>query len=177
MMIDGFFNEGDAAAYRKLVQMTAGPIIEVGSYKGRSLEAISDLIGKRQLIAVDTWEGGGGLEIDNPDATYTEFMANMARLGLTDRLVVMRERSVNAAKVLQPRTAGLVFIDALHTFEAVTEDLVAWTPIVSPGGWIAGHDYKSPSKTEGWDSVKLAVDNYFGNRVVYFGGSVWGVQL
>lgn len=34
-----------------------------------------------------------------------------------------------------------VFIDAEHTYEALTKDLNAWYPLVKKGGIIAGHDY------------------------------------
>ena len=34
-----------------------------------------------------------------------------------------------------------MFIDADHTFEGVTSDIVAWGPKLKPGGLISGHDY------------------------------------
>ena len=35
----------------------------------------------------------------------------------------------------------LVFIDAEHTAEAVTQDIHAWWPLLRPGGYLMGHDY------------------------------------
>ena len=42
----------------------------------------------------------------------------------------------------------------MHTYDAVKEDIAAWSPKVRKGGVIAGHDYD-------WPEVRRAVDEAF----------------
>ena len=44
-----------------------------------------------------------------------------------------------------------IYIDALHTYEGVKNDIQNYKGLLIPGGFLAGHDY-------GWDGVKQAVD-------------------
>ncbi len=52
----------------------------------------------------------------------------------------------------------LVIIDALHTEEAVDEDIHLWTPKIRKGGTVCGHDYDNKR----FPGVKIAVDRYYG---------------
>jgi predicted O-methyltransferase YrrM len=65
--------------------------------------------------------------------------------------------SVEAAKLIPDGSLDFVFIDALHTYEAVLEDLAAWHPKVRRDGIVAGHDYR-------WDGVQKAVHEFFEAR-------------
>lgn len=51
----------------------------------------------------------------------------------------------------------LVIIDALHTEEAVDEDIHLWTPKVRIGGIMCGHDYENKR----FPGVKIAVDRFY----------------
>jgi hypothetical protein len=66
----------------------------------------------------------------------------------------------------------MVFIDASHDYESVLHDIKAWLPVVVDGGIISGHDYTSP----GYEGVKKAVDEHFGNRANHLASSVWWVR-
>lgn len=52
----------------------------------------------------------------------------------------------------------LVIIDAIHTEEAVDEDIHLWTPRVRVGGIMCGHDYDNKR----FPGVKIAVDRMYG---------------
>lgn len=56
---------------------------------------------------------------------------------------LLRLTSKQAAKLFKPAYFDMVFIDADHTEEAVTEDFNLWKPRVRPGGILCGHDYHS----------------------------------
>ncbi len=73
------------------------------------------------------------------------------------RIVAMS--SVTAAQLYDEGDLDFVFIDADHRYEQVLDDLRAWLPRVRPGGWIGGHDYKTPGMGTG---VHLAVSELVG---------------
>jgi len=57
------------------------------------------------------------------------------------QLHVVRMSSLEAAKIFPKKYFDLVFIDADHTYESVTQDIEAWAPLIKEGGLITGHDY------------------------------------
>lgn len=70
-----------------------------------------------------------------------------------DRAKMMKMKSLEAAPLIPNHSLDFVFIDALHTYEAVTEDIAAWYDKVRSGGLVAGHDYR-------WDGVQKAVHEF-----------------
>jgi len=62
-------------------------------------------------------------------------------------------KSLEAVLMIPDISLDFVFIDAMHTYEAVKEDIRAWFPKIRSGGIVAGHDYS-------WDGVKKAVDEF-----------------
>jgi predicted O-methyltransferase YrrM len=70
-----------------------------------------------------------------------------------DRSQIMKLYSVEAAPKIPDGSLDFVFIDALHTYEAVKEDIAAWFSKIRPGGLLTGHDYR-------WDGVQRAVHEF-----------------
>jgi SAM-dependent methyltransferase len=95
----------------------------------------------RELVAVDLSEAGS-------------YIAGLPRV------TFVRGYSDEVARRFEDGSFELVFIDADHTEEWVSRDLVAWMPKVKRGGIIAGHDYDSRN----WPGVKLAVDRFFASH-------------
>lgn len=73
------------------------------------------------------------------DEDYRAAMTIMEKYG--DRVTVLRYKSTEAAATFEDGSIDFVYIDGLHDFENVTQDVRAWYPKVRPGGVIAGHDY------------------------------------
>lgn len=76
-----------------------------------------------------------------------------------DRAELHIVSSVDAAAAWPPESVDLVFIDADHSREGCAADIDAWWPIVRPGGWLGGHDYKH-SDARFRFGVNLAVDAF-----------------
>ena len=60
------------------------------------------------------------------------------------RASILAMTSSEAAAKVEDGSLDLVFIDADHSKEGVTEDIALWLPKVKAGGWLGGHDYRNP---------------------------------
>ena len=133
------------------LQTLEDPVIcEVGVKIGQNFDKM--LIPKvKAAIGVDIWRETGergqndnNFEQDLLDDQYREVFDKYLP---QNRIRIIREFSVKAAKFFPDETFDFVYIDADHTYEAVTQDLDAWFPKVKVGGVIAGHDYISKEDT------------------------------
>jgi hypothetical protein len=141
--------------------------VEVGSWKGKSIAYLGVEVinsGKKiKCYAVDTWKGSPE-HTDDPyvktDRLYSLFMVNMQPVSSV--VTAIRKPSTEAAIDFEDESVDIVFIDACHEYACVKEDIAAWLPKVKKGGIISGHDYYW-----GENGVKKAVDEAFGDRVIY----------
>ncbi len=150
-------DEGDAlyaAAIDAAAAVPGLPLLEVGSYCGRStvwLGAAARAAGTI-VYAVDHHHGSeenqSGWEHHDPtvvDArtgrmdTLPMFRATIDDAGLEDVVVGVVGRSAIVAAHWQTPVA-LLFIDGGHGVEPARADYAGWTPHVAPGGTLAIHD-------------------------------------
>lgn len=82
------------------------------------------------------------------------------------RIRLHRMFSVDAAPYFPDGFLDWVYIDANHSFEAVTEDLQTWWPKVRTGGLFGGHDYRTELEWPQHCDVKRAVDTWRRDRPV-----------
>jgi Methyltransferase domain len=76
------------------------------------------------------------------------------------RANVIEMPSPAAAGAFEHASVDAVFLDADHSYEAVSADIAAWWPIVRPGGWLGGHDYRHRDKRFDFTGVDRAVDQF-----------------
>lgn len=154
---DGWFHVGDIKMYRHLVEQIPynGSMIELGVWKGRSLCSVADIIKRKNIkvFAVDTFIGSTNEPIEHKEAQEIDlkqvFEDNIKQYGINVEIFAM---TTNEASQIINQQFDLIFIDADHTFEAVTQDLENW--ITKCKGTIAGHDYEL-------DSIRKSVLNKF----------------
>jgi predicted O-methyltransferase YrrM len=131
-----------------------GPILEVGSYCGKSsvyLGAGAKLRGGR-LVCVDHHRGSEehqpGEEYHDPDLmdaaagafdSLPYLRRTLRQAELDDTAVLLVAPSVVAAS-LWSVPLGMVFIDGGHSHAAAHSDYEAWTPRIAAGGVLAIHD-------------------------------------
>ncbi len=146
-----------AAAYCR-----RGPVLEIGSYCGKStiyLAAAASAAGQL-VVTVDHHRGSEehqpGWEYHDPrlvDAgtgrldTLPRLRATLAAAGLEDHVVVVVGRSADVAGLWRT-PLGMVFIDGGHTEQAAVADYEGWAPWVAPAGVLAIHDV-FPDPAEG----------------------------
>jgi MMP 1-O-methyltransferase len=138
-----------AAAYA-----VCGPVLEIGSYCGKStiyLAAAASAAGQL-IVTVDHHRGSEehqlGWEYHDPALvdpgtgridTLPSLRATLAAAGLEEHVIVVVGRSADVAR-LWGTPLGLVFIDGGHTEAAAVTDYEGWAPWVTPGGALAIHD-------------------------------------
>jgi len=148
-------------------------IVEVGSWKGATTLALACNT-PGVVYAVDTFEGSVGEEQhqrlgEHPaDWLFGEFSRNTAGL---QNLKVMRmtslDASVKLSGVLVPEELrfDMIFLDASHDYDSVKADILAWFPLLTPGGLLCGHDRQ-------WLGVAQALDELVPNYRVGV-GAIW----
>ena len=145
--IDGWLSDAQGRALFQAAAASTGrgAIVEIGSWKGRSttwLASGARLAGRR-VYAIDPHS----LSREDPEAdTLDEFLANLARGGLTDVVdpLIMRSEEA-AARITGP--IELLFIDGDHSYEAVRRDAELWLPRVMEGGTVMFHDVATAAYT------------------------------
>ena len=152
--VEGWFNPGDIAFYKEIIEQFNGPahFVEIGSYKGKSSSFMAvEIANSKKNIkfdCVDTWEGspehqaGGNLEDADVinDLIFDVFKKNMEPV--KDYYTAKRMPSLQASASYPDNSLDFVFIDADHSYQSVREDIIAWWPKVKNGGIISGHDYQ-----------------------------------
>jgi hypothetical protein len=156
---------------------------EVGVWRGHTSAALLKSFPNLYLSAVDPWELGAFnptmvREMQELRKAHEEFCQ------LTDpfnpRVTILQMTSLEAASVCQDQSLDFVFIDGVHTYDHVCQDLRAWQPKVASGGVLSGHDYGGVGDRRGVFGVKRAVDEWAGEQklsVYVAAGNVWWVQL
>jgi predicted O-methyltransferase YrrM len=131
-----------------------GPLLEVGSYCGKSAVYLGSAAsaGGTLLFSVDHHRGSeenqAGWQHHDPEVvdpatgrmdTLPFFRRTIERAGLEDAVVaVVGDSPVIAAHWRTP--LGLVFVDGGHALGVVLADYEAWSPHVAAGGVLVFHD-------------------------------------
>lgn len=145
-----------AAAWR--LCGTVDRIVEVGTWRCRGAKIIRRDCPHAKLYLVDPF-----LPMHGEESMESLAMRACQTFQHDWNTKLLRLTSTDAALMLGG-SFDLVFIDAMHTYEAVTEDIRAWLPKVRDGGVLAGHDYGGK-----FDGVKAAVDTELGEENIVEG--------
>jgi predicted O-methyltransferase YrrM len=155
------------------VQLKNKRVCEIGCFRGVSTETFLQY-SPAEFYAVDIW----GMNIDYHECDWLGNLnfANIERefremTTLYDNVHIIKNYSIDAAKLFSNNSLDLVYIDGEHTYEAVKNDIQSWLPKISYGGYIAGHDYVQPQ-------LKQAVcENFPIDKIKTFKDSSWLVRI
>ncbi len=174
--IKGFMDpqEGQALYSAALIAAERGPLLEIGSYCGKSAMYLGAACKVRGalLYALDHHRGSEenqpgweyhDAELWDADAgamdTLPHFRSALRRAQLEDTVIPIVTRSTLAARHWNIPLA-MVFIDGGHTLEAALDDYRGFSPHVMPGGALAIHDIFSNPADGGqapYEIYKLAL--------------------
>lgn len=163
-------------------------VLELGGDRGVSTEVF--LLLCEEVVVVDPWDDFPDISFEfdhiEGDAAKADFM-NMRRTrcqqfldrnGKYPNLKIIRDYSPKAQTAMAAEYTGyfdLVYVDAVHEYQPVIDDVRASWPLVREGGWIAGHDYVLSDGEA--NKVIPAVDFLFGKgNVKVFSDSSWLIR-
>ncbi|MFF7459299.1 class I SAM-dependent methyltransferase [Kitasatospora sp. NPDC008115] len=142
------------AAAVTAARRTGLPVLEIGTYCGRSAILLADAAREAGTVAltVDHHRGSEeqqpGWEYHDPTLvdpevgrmdTLPRFRRTLHAAGLEEHVVALVGRSPQIAALWGGRLA-LVFIDGGHTDEHATADYEGWAPHLAPEGLLVVHD-------------------------------------
>ena len=159
--VKGFLSadEGEALFEVSKIAARLGPILEIGSYCGKSTIYIA--LGCREhggiVFAIDHHRGSEEHQIGelfhDPDLidkqtgnidSFVEFRKNIAEAGVEDNVVPIVAKSSIAASAWRTPLA-MIFIDGGHSLETTLTDYQNWSQFLLRGGFLGIHDvFDSP---------------------------------
>jgi hypothetical protein len=139
--------------------------VEVGCREGRTVGFVLEQCPEIRAIAIDPWcEQAPSTDVTretysdwNFEKIQEEFWKNVG--DSKDRCEHLRTTGTEVAERWDFKTRELpdvVFIDALHDYASVAEDIREWWPMVRDGGYLVLHDYNHK-----WPGVMRAVAESF----------------
>ncbi len=151
--VEGFLHPEELEKLSELA--TNREVLEVGSFRG--LSAWGMAITAKSVLCVDTFEAAtDGQRQTGGVTTLADFVRATARFANVSHI-----RSTSQAAADLPETQrqfGMIFIDAMHTYEDVKGDIQRWYPRLESGGVFVMHDYGH----EHFPGVKQAADELLG---------------
>ncbi|MEU1902519.1 class I SAM-dependent methyltransferase [Nocardiopsis dassonvillei] len=147
-------DEGTALFETAVAYAQVGPIVEIGTYCGKStifLGAAARATGVKVLTVdhhrgseehQEGWEYHDASLVDEATGrfdTLPHFRRTITEAGLDEEVIALVGRSTDVAAVWGT-PLGMVFIDGGHSEEAAQNDYDGWSPHVAPGGVLVIHD-------------------------------------
>lgn len=150
--IEGFMHPSEL---EQLVDLAVGQdVLEVGSFKGLSAWAMATVA--NTLHCVDTFRANSaGQQQLVTLQTLEDFRHATKRFNNVTFFVGTSE---DGAKQPGLGMFSLIFLDAMHTYEDVRDDIQRWWTHLISGGVMAFHDYRHRD----FPGVEKAVDEIFG---------------
>jgi predicted O-methyltransferase YrrM len=153
--IKGFLPDTEGWALYQLAQQGAlhGPLLEIGSYCGRSTLWLAQAAHDAGTVvfAIDHHRGSEEHQVGeffhDPELTdqsgrfdsLPTFRANVAAAGVESAVIPMICDAASLAPFWH-QPLGLLFIDGGHSLDAALADYRAWVGHIAPGGILAIHD-------------------------------------
>ncbi len=154
--IKGFMHDEEVLRLFELARTASamGPLLEIGSYCGRSAAIIGQAC-KENTSVLYSIDHHRGSEEQQPGEEYFDqdlyddrtggvntlplFRDTLKRAGLEETVVPIVSSSEVAGRMWQTGLA-MVFIDGGHSFEAAHTDFLTWSPHLISGGFLVIHD-------------------------------------
>jgi predicted O-methyltransferase YrrM len=173
--VEGWFSPEQVARVveRSSQVPPGGRIVEIGSFRGRSMIAIARSAPEgAEIVAIDPHAGNdrGPQEIegfeDEAAIDSKVFLTNLERAGVRDRVTYVRKFSHDAVDEV-PAPIDLLHIDGAHRYRPASDDIATWGAKVVDGGSVLIHDsFSSVGVT-----LALATKLAFSGRWRYAGRS------
>ena len=146
-------------------------MVEIGSFSGESSIIFAGKV--KKIYCVDPW-------ISNYDCLDTASFCDMNEVEKEfddnieqhDNIVKLKMKSASAHSLFENRSLDFVYIDGIHSYLPVKQDIQMWLPKLKHNRFIGGHDYiMNPNN---WmHPVSIAVDETLGKPDWVFRDNSW----
>lgn len=140
--------------------------IELGCYMGESTEVFAVSRKFIELHCVDAWKAEHLSTIAKEDE-YMQAEAEFDKVA-AKYPVIQKHKMLTIEYLPNAPMVDFVYVDALHTYEAVYTDIQLSIPKIRAGGILAGHDYSKEHP-----GVVQAVHEIIGRPDGYFIDTSW----
>jgi hypothetical protein len=142
-----------------------GEIAEIGVAEGNFSREILARVSPDRLHLIDPWEHQtrgdykndiyGNVSTNEQNARLLGIKSAFAPHIASGKVVLNQTYSIDAASEFEDEQLDWIYLDALHSHEAVSEDLLAYKDKIKPDGFILGHDYTNhmPARNAGFGVV------------------------
>lgn len=140
-------------------------IAEVGIWRGELSRKIIEKCSPYYLLLVDPLCVENN-KIGTYQCTMGEAIKNQEELDKIAQSIYklnahfIRKTSIEAALEVPDSSLDFVFIDAIHLYEYIVEDIKTWLPKIKSGGVLAGDDYNTDKHGE---HVRRAIKDTIGS--------------
>jgi len=161
--ISGFMSHKNTVMLELVLDQfpAGGTWVELGSWTGRSAAyCVVELINRDKLgpfYCVDTWRGEAAIAYDTAIVQDLKKIFRQNLKPVLKQIKMLSMISWDAAEKFSDESVDFCYVDAGHSYEAVTNDLTAWWPKLRPGSMFGGDDY-----TKWYQGVQQAVWDFFG---------------
>lgn len=160
-------------------------LAELGCFGGESTAIFACSAAK--VYAVDPWDEEYRISIsggcknsdvidylkDNPVPPMSEIEEIFdARTADFDNVVKIKKTAEAAVQEFDDGSLDLVYIDSIHTYDAVKKQISDWYSKIKPGGVLAGHDFHSTD----WPGVVNAVLEMVGPPTHIYTDTSWAIR-
>ena len=145
-------------------------MIEIGSFIGDSGNLFSLFF--KEVVCIDPHAADDAFSGFAKEQIISTFLANTIERGRN--VMLISAESAKIKKNFPDNKYGFVYIDAVHQYPNVKEDILNYYPKVMSDGFIGGHDYGL--KDNGCEGVQPAVDELFGEPDFLFEDMSWLIQ-
>lgn len=157
-------------------------LVELGCFGGESTAIFARFAGT--VFAVDPWDDDyrSAIVAGCADQAILDYLEQTpvppmgeietlfdARTAPFSNVVKYKETAEAALCRFADASIDIVYIDSIHTYEAVCRQIDQWRPKVRTGGFLAGHDFDPVA----WPGVVRAVEERLGTPPHIFEDTSW----
>jgi hypothetical protein len=172
-----------AEVLKRLSGIECPSVAEIGVFEGEMSRRLLYRL-NLQLLMVDAWgtfesdsykaSGDDKATMDSETWKRVKNKAIRNTEWANERVRMYQGTSLDAATFFND-SFDLVFLDAAHDYQNVSDDIEAWWPKVSEGGYLGGHDYRNDLNYGVIDAVNdFAEEN--GLTVELGGNTTWFIR-
>lgn len=144
-----------------------GTMIEIGTFTGESTVIFGDHF--ENVIGIDPMLQDYDVQDPTSKFNFNEVLDMFVdRTKGYDNIQLITKTSDDAVNDFNDGVFDFVYIDGIHQYENVKQDILNYLPKIKKGGVIGGHDY-GPT----WPGIEKAVTEIFGKPDKVFKDTSW----